>query len=52
MGIQSAKITFITKFLTQLMRSLDKLCQGINDLISAPEKLRSMTYFPHLRMAV
>ena len=29
---------------------MDKLCQGLNELISAPEKLRSMTYFPHLRM--
>jgi transposase len=30
---------------------MDKLCQGLNELISAPEKLRSMTYFPHLRIA-
>lgn len=29
---------------------MDKLCQGLNELISAPEKLRSITYFPHLRI--
>ena len=29
---------------------MDKLCQGLNELISAPEKLRTMTYFPHLRI--
>lgn len=31
---------------------MDKLCQGLNELISAPETLRSMTYFPHLRMVL
>ena len=30
---------------------MDKLCQGLNELISAPAQLRSMTYFPHLRIA-
>ena len=28
---------------------MDKLCFGLNELISTPERLRAMTYFPHLR---
>ncbi len=30
---------------------MDKLCQGLNELISAPAQLQSMTYFPHLKIA-
>ncbi len=30
---------------------MDTLCQGLNALIETPKRLRSMTYFPHLRMA-
>lgn len=29
---------------------MDTLCQGLNALIGTPKYLRSMTYFPHLRM--
>ena len=29
---------------------MDKLCQGLNELISAPAQLRSFDHFPHLRM--
>ena len=43
-------------FYNQVFGSIDavmeKLCQGLNELISAPAKLRSMTYFPHLRIAL
>jgi hypothetical protein len=30
----------------------DTLCQGLKDLIALPEKIKSMTYFPHLRITV
>ena len=29
---------------------MDNLCEGLNALIRMPERLRSMTYFPHLKM--
>lgn len=29
---------------------MDRLCQGLQDLMKIPERLRSMTYFPHLRL--
>lgn len=29
---------------------MDNLCEGLNALIRMPERLRSMTYFPHLQM--
>ena len=31
---------------------LDMLCQGITDLAAHPERLRSMTCFPHFRIDV
>ena len=30
---------------------MDKLCQGLNELISAPAQLQSFDHFPHLRIA-
>lgn len=29
---------------------MDRLCQGLRELMMVPERLRSMTYFPHLRI--
>ncbi len=29
---------------------IDKVCEGLNRLEADPERLRSMTYFPHFRM--
>lgn len=29
---------------------MDTLCQGLQELMRVPERLRSMTYFPHLRL--
>jgi putative transposase len=29
---------------------VDVLCQGLNDLTAHPERLRSMTFFPHFRI--
>lgn len=41
-------------FYNQIFDSLDTvtdtLCQGLHELLDAPEKLCSMTYFPHLRV--
>lgn len=41
-------------FYNQVFASLDTvtdtLCQGLQELMEAPEKLCSMTYFPHLRI--
>jgi transposase len=31
---------------------MDKLSDGLKQLASQPEKLRSMTYFPHLRLLI
>jgi hypothetical protein len=30
---------------------IDKVCDGLRQLEAAPERLRSMTYFPHFRPA-
>ena len=30
---------------------IDKVCDGLNQLEADPERLRSMTYFPHFRSA-
>ena len=30
---------------------IDKVCQGLNQLEDDPDSLRSLTYFPHFRMA-
>ena len=29
---------------------IDKVCEGLNQLEADPQRLRSMTYFPHFRM--
>jgi len=29
---------------------MDRLCQGLQELMRVPERLKSMTYFPHLRL--
>lgn len=43
-------------FSNRLFNSLDKvedtLCFALKELDSQPERLRSMTYFPHLRITV
>lgn len=31
---------------------IDRLCQGINELTADADKIRSLTYFPHLRMTI
>lgn len=31
---------------------IDELCQGLNDLADDPERLRSLTAFPHLQIAI
>jgi transposase len=40
----------------RVFKSLDKvedvLCQALKELDAQPELLRSMTYFPHLRITV
>jgi hypothetical protein len=28
---------------------IDKVCDGLNQLEADPQRLRSMTYFPHFR---
>jgi transposase len=33
------------------LSSLDEVCDGLNQLEANPERLRSLTYFPHFRMA-
>lgn len=42
-------------FYNQILESMDKvvdtLCKGLVNLSSDPERLRSMTYFPHLRIS-
>ena len=35
--------------LASLDEVIDKVCEGLNQLESDPERLRSMTYFPHFR---
>ena len=34
---------------SSLAQVIDKLCEGLTQLESEPERLRSMTYFPHFR---
>jgi transposase len=42
-------------FNNPIFNSLDEveetLCKAFNDLIAAPEQVRSMTFFPHLRIS-
>ncbi len=37
--------------LASLDEVIDKVCEGLNQLEDNPERLRSLTYFPHFRMA-
>jgi len=41
---------FYNRILKSMDKVVDKLCQGLVDLSSVPERLRSMTYFPHLKI--
>lgn len=43
---------FYNKVFDSMEAVMDLLCLGLNELMAAPEKLRSMTYFPHLRIAI
>ncbi len=36
--------------LSSLDEVIDKVCDGLNQLEADPERLRSLTYFPHFRM--
>lgn len=36
--------------LPSLDEVIDKVCEGLNQLEANPERLRSLTYFPHFRM--
>ena len=36
--------------LSSLDDVIDKVCEGLNRLEAEPERLRSLTYFPHFRM--
>jgi hypothetical protein len=36
--------------LASLDEVVDKVCEGLNQLEANPERLRSLTYFPHFRM--
>lgn len=42
---------FYNKILQSIDKVIDTLCQGLVELEQAPERLRSMTYFPHLRIS-
>ena len=42
---------FYNKVFDSIDAVMDKLCEGLNELMSAPERLRSVTRFPHLRIA-
>ena len=41
---------FYNKVFDSLEKVMDTLCEGLNFFDSVPERLRSMTYFPHLRI--
>jgi hypothetical protein len=42
---------FYNRILKSMDKVVDTLCQGLVELSSAPERLRSLTYFPHLRIS-
>lgn len=42
---------FYNRILKSISKVVDELCKGLVDLASNPERLRSMTYFPHLRIS-
>lgn len=41
---------FYNRIFKSMDKVLDALCQGLVELESNPERLRSMTYFPHMRI--
>ena len=41
---------FYNEVFDSLEKVIDTLCEGLNFFNSVPEKLKSMTYFPHLRI--
>lgn len=41
---------FSNRILKSMAKVVDTLCSGLFDLSSDPERLRSMTYFPHMRI--
>lgn len=42
---------FYNRIFKSMSKVVDELCKGLVDLASDPERLRSMTYFPHLRIS-
>jgi len=42
---------FYNRILKSMDKVVDTLCEGLVDLSSDPERLRSMTYFPHMRIS-
>ncbi len=48
-GKKCAKSTGANLALASLDEVIDKVCDGLNQLEADPERLRSMTYFPHFR---
>lgn len=42
---------FYNRVFKSMSKVVDELCKGIVDLVSDPERLRSMTYFPHLKIS-
>jgi transposase len=42
---------FYNRILKSMDNVVDTLCQGLIELSCAPERLRSLTYFPHLRIS-
>jgi hypothetical protein len=42
---------FYNRVFKSMSKVVDELCKGIVDLASDPERLRSMTYFPHLKIS-
>ena len=47
---ESREKYFYNRILKSLDKVIDELCKGLVDLESDSERLRSMTYFPHLRI--
>ncbi len=41
---------FYNRILKSMDKVVDTLCEGLVNLSSDPERLRSMTYFPHMRI--
>jgi len=41
---------FHNKIFDSLDKTMDKVCEGLNDLEANPEYVKSMTFFPHLNV--